>query len=661
MNRALRIREALAGRKLLGRSRHALTFEEPNGRRRVVQTMEPLHYAEGGDLLEIDTAWVPDAGRLKMAAHAFSARVTADFRPGEIMELERSGQVIGYRPLPLAYVNIDSDLLNASTIQKLSDPKVAAGNVAGDRITWSGAYGPGTTLEWRATPEGVEKWLELDSASRLPPPTISGPRHLAIPFALRMPGLRPFEKGKPLDMTDLRRDAPVELLGPDGDRAFTFAQPVAFDAAGASVVGELRFRQIGASLVLAAIFPLSWLADPARVYPLRLDPTVTQAITTGPDDITVRPNSGMVTFAALFVGSEAGNNVDWQASMRWPGLAVPQGATVEQATETLDLADIAGKPLVATMEILCEASDNAAQISDRSDFFARTLTAPGTTWTPAAVNGAATSPDFKSAVQAVIDRPGWASGAALHTFHRDVVRGNLDINRVTIRGYENGAATAPQLSIVYNEGVTPGPTDEISVTLRPRASADDGYTFNDGASGGFNRTLSYILANDISSTSFDYLSFIRMTLDAGQVLPQGVSLKVATLIFTSSGGADSAHSSKVSFAQDDAPIAPVTRTELLGVQSAAGGRVTLTPSTFWNPEKEHPLDVTALVQAIVNRPGYNSGAIMALWEPFQAGWGGSNNNHQSWSFDGNPAKTVRLEVTFLDPDPPVVGGEVRLL
>lgn len=219
-----------------------------------------------------------------------------------------------------------------------------------------------------------------------------------------------------------------------------------------------------------------------------------------------------------------------------------------------------------------------------------------------------------------------------------------------------GARTvSPRAALAYVDGTTvryraasltlPSTT---TVTLRPRAGGDDGFTFDDGGTGGFNNGANFLVVNDISNTAFDYQTFVLLTLDEGQVLPQGKTIVKAELVLDKSGGASGATSTRFTFQNADNPTAPTSRSDVLDTTNRPriSPVTSWTPSTSWNTDEVRRVSVKDLVQAIVNRTDYNSGRMLLFWTFPTSGWGGENNNYQVHSYNASPTRAPYLEVTY---------------
>ena len=647
MNRSALLRSRVA-RPLLGKGRFSLTFSEPNGPnlRRTVQTLEPLHYSDNGEMKDIETAWTQTESGMVIRDAAFNASASLDLQAPEVLQISSQGLGIGFKPLPLYYANPASSLLLPNTMQRLVAPRPVTAQVQDSSLLWDGAYGPGTLLEWRATPTGVQKWLTVDAPGRFPTPVLTGKAWLMFGFAVTMPGLKAALKSGVVDLTNLETDeTTVRLLGPDDTPILALQRPWAVDAAGESVQGKLKFQRFGTAIVVAAAFPLSWLQDPDRIYPVRIDPTVTSEQTVGPNDGWV--NQGNLNAGGMYVGTR--NSTDWgyQGFLRWADSAVPKGATIVSDTVSLTLGGSNGSAIDIAVEY--EDGGNAAQLVDRPDFLSRTRTAVAGVWPVTTATGSKTTPNLKSGLQTVVNRSDYAVGSAVQMFLRDNLQNNTaTVNRVR---FETSETVTPTRETVYSEPATPGST--VTVYLRPRDSLDDGYS----KSSGFNKASVSLVIGDISSADNDHNSFVLMTLDAGQVLPQGATLVKAELLFTSYGGAtNNTDAFRISFQPADNPTAPTSKSDHDG---RTRGTVLTWPSAPWSPrDTPYTVDVTSLVQGVVNRTGYNSGRMLLFIDGQGGGYGQINNNAQLYSYDGDPTKAVYLQVTYADPSPPILESVV---
>lgn len=132
---------------------------------------------------------------------------------------------------------------------------------------------------------------------------------------------------------------------------------------------------------------------------------------------------------------------------RFPGLNIPQGATIKGAHVHLE-PYTAPSDVGVLVKIKAIAEDNTSTFS--SDPSGRTLTAASNTWTIGSTSTWVESPDIKSVLQEVINRGGWASGNALGLVFKD----NAGPSYTTFQpsAYESGTSLCPYLDASYTYG-----------------------------------------------------------------------------------------------------------------------------------------------------------------------------------------------------------------
>lgn len=137
----------------------------------------------------------------------------------------------------------------------------------------------------------------------------------------------------------------------------------------------------------------------------------------------------------------------WNGGMRFEGVGVLQGATINSATIDVNCFNTSNDD--PHCDIHCEDVDNAADFSSTADVTGRTVTTASTFWDATGLGtGRVTSPNFASALQEVIDR-----GAAT-TAIVVIMKGRSDINQsFRIRSYDSSAAEAADLDVDYTAGM----------------------------------------------------------------------------------------------------------------------------------------------------------------------------------------------------------------
>lgn len=158
-----------------------------------------------------------------------------------------------------------------------------------------------------------------------------------------------------------------------------------------------------------------------------------------------------------------GTNYRRGCGMRWTNITIPQGATISSAY--LKLCCL-GTYTVNTVrsKIRGDDEDNASTFSNLADFDGRPRTIAMVYWDniPPWDEGVwYTSPDIKTVIQEIIDRPGWSSGNALAVFWDDFDNRSDQTMYCTRAGYSynSSPANAPELEVTFVIGI-----EEISTT-----------------------------------------------------------------------------------------------------------------------------------------------------------------------------------------------------
>jgi hypothetical protein len=177
--------------------------------------------------------------------------------------------------------------------------------------------------------------------------------------------------------------------------------------------------------------------------------------------------------------------------IRFPGLAVPQGATVREAWVQFETDEATSTAVVLTFQ--AQAADNAPSFtSATNNLTSRSREPASAPWSPApwATVGEAgpdqRTPDLAALVQAVVDRPGWVSGNALVLFvngpssgvARRIARSwNIDPSGAPLLHVEYELVEVndpPTLRIVSPLPMTQLPTDEPAPLVAEASDPEDG-------------------------------------------------------------------------------------------------------------------------------------------------------------------------------------------
>lgn len=183
----------------------------------------------------------------------------------------------------------------------------------------------------------------------------------------------------------------------------------------------------------------------------RIDPLVEYDVAAGGDD----GNYGAFfannsTF--LYVGSLKGSNL--HMFMRFAAVAVPQGATIDNAFFEMQGTNFGFNISAIESDIFANDEDDAAAPTDNATAAAKSLTTASVAWDSITLPGTTyttvTSPEIKTVIQEVTDRAGWVSGNDLMIIWKyDAVNNNWLREYAS---YENTIAVQPHLEITYTSG-----------------------------------------------------------------------------------------------------------------------------------------------------------------------------------------------------------------
>lgn len=157
----------------------------------------------------------------------------------------------------------------------------------------------------------------------------------------------------------------------------------------------------------------------------------------------------------LYVGRYAADNKQQGCGMRFTGVTIPHGAMVLEAHLTVR-AQTARSSTTFKSYISAEDVNDAATFADDSAAF-DTRYAGRTTakvaWEPSSgwlIDTDYESPDIKTVLQEVFDRPGWVSGNDIVIFWEDYDdRSTGDEAQRVAYSYEGSSTYAPKLVITY--------------------------------------------------------------------------------------------------------------------------------------------------------------------------------------------------------------------
>ncbi len=313
--------------------------------------------------------------------------------------------------------------------------------------------------------------------------------------------------------------------------------------------------------------------------------------------------------------------------LHFEGVEVPQGAVIESAS--IQFSAAAASSAITDLVVTGESSDNPSIFSGGSlDISSRTYTVGIVPWTnvPAftAENETHVTPDLKTLVQEIVDRPGFCGGNAM----------NFKLEGSGFRlakSFEADPSQAAYLRINYDVDTVPASPGGCIVkqySARVKASSDDA---EQASGGGVTLTSSDLeLINDGTDQQVG-MRFRDINIE------QGATVLAAWLEFT----ADEAGSGSTSLT-----IAGHDNDNSQTFTSAANdisSRTKTTASLAWNSipawttlqSKHLSPDIAPILQEIVDRPGWSSGNALSMIVT-------GSGKRTSESYDGSAGEAPRL-------------------
>lgn len=183
---------------------------------------------------------------------------------------------------------------------------------------------------------------------------------------------------------------------------------------------------------------------------------ITRSVAAGADDAQ-EDNDGTDfngTGAQLFNQSSSNPASERSTAIRFQNIQIPKNALILAATVTVDVVPSIGDD-EPEFRIHCHDVDNSPDFVTSADVASRTLTSAFTHWSGTNIgSGLKTSPDFKAAVQEVINRAGWVAGNALTVIFRAGDFALLD--QFQYYAFEHATGTPASISISFQSGGSGG-------------------------------------------------------------------------------------------------------------------------------------------------------------------------------------------------------------
>lgn len=161
------------------------------------------------------------------------------------------------------------------------------------------------------------------------------------------------------------------------------------------------------------------------------------------------------------------------------------------------------------------------------------------------------------------------------------------------------------------------------------------------------RQSNELLVNNLDAANeFYQTAALLAPTSANEEIVGQATVVSAVLRLTPYRGRGARYPSRFAFENVDTGVLPTTRT---GFNSKAKTSfVNWTAAESWVANAPFYIELKSILQTVVNRPGYDGGALLLCWQP-PAGTENyvDNTQHQSHSFaSGGLSKALSLEVTF---------------
>lgn len=345
------------------------------------------------------------------------------------------------------------------------------------RATWSNIWstpsGGALNVSWLASADGVKEEIRINQAGRdflrnnRPPTTPVNETYLAFIFEVDWNDIpkivrEGLEQNRDGDFDDLNGTASVELRDAL-DRVLAFLPVGDLFVENATDPSDVldrlplrrRFFESGGNHFLA----LGVRTDLMVGLPngdLVYDPTINVQVGANGDDTDTENQMFSSTRGDPDVPGKKDSTVG-NASFRFTGVAIAQGATITSATFEPFTRAQTSDGVGTKSNIYLEDDDNATAPTSLADFDGRNRTTNFTAWDDEDFpQGFTASPDISSAVEEVVGRVGWSSGASLQILWDD--DGSSSGFHYGLLTYDESPSNGAFLNITFS-GVDP-PTVE---------------------------------------------------------------------------------------------------------------------------------------------------------------------------------------------------------
>jgi len=278
-NHAALIRAEHTGKPVVRRGKNFIEFDNGDGSKRWVGTIEPLHYGASKDQ-EIETGWQADTGawqwKIEQNDHVIHARSV--FNAGNLAEWRIGSSWCILDPQSINWINQDNSR------QQIAIKQAVSGQASDNVMSFPAGYGVGKHFEYIAHPKRLIKHITIDNLSDLPTPTVTGTINFEAEFSLSTSANVDFwldgVKWAKTNGVRVRTASRIECRdNTNGDALLWYLDtPTATDSnidGLNNIVGQYEVRRQGgpSSLFITVRIPYTWIQT--ATFPIKIDPTYT--------------------------------------------------------------------------------------------------------------------------------------------------------------------------------------------------------------------------------------------------------------------------------------------------------------------------------------------------------------------------------------------------
>lgn len=374
-NHAALIRQENAGLDVVGRGRHFVEFALPDGKRRHVATIDPLHKRDSET--EIDATWYPDSGawQWRIGENDWQAHARSVFNVGSLIEWRHSsGEWVIVDPQSINWINQDNSR------QQIAIKQAVTGTASDATLTFENAYGAGRHFEYIAHPRRLIKHFVLDQALPDPAAWLTGALWFEVEWTItNSAGVELYLDGarwKRKNKVKVQTANAIEFRSLATGEVLWYADaPIATDSTAAENGGPQRsacqyeVAAQGGSYFIRVRVPREWMLS--AVYPVIIDPTFTDGY--GGDvqtykDTRIKENSANTNYGTDInievsdygVGDTSNVLIEFDVS------SIPAGSTIDSATLSIYNPLLVGSFTMAIYRLLVSWTEAGATWNSRN-------------------------------------------------------------------------------------------------------------------------------------------------------------------------------------------------------------------------------------------------------------------------------------------------------